>query len=115
MKFQTTKKMKTQLTILSAALLLASPAAFGDGAALYNKSCASCHGKDGTGATKMGKKAGAKDYTTAEGQKWSDEEGVKAIMDGVKADGKTKMKAYTGKVTEAEAKELVAYIRKFKK
>lgn len=107
--------MKTQITILSAALLLASPAAFGDAAAIYAKNCASCHGKDGAGATKMGKKAGARDYTTAEGQKWSDDEGVKAILEGVKDGGKTKMKGYTGKVTEAEAKELVAYIRKFKK
>jgi mono/diheme cytochrome c family protein len=107
--------MKIHITILSAALLLVSPAAFGDAAALYAKSCASCHGKDGKGDTKMGKKAGARDYTTAEGQKWSDEEGVKAILDGVKDGDKTKMKGYTGKVTEAEAKELVAYIRKFKK
>ena len=107
--------MKLQFTILTAALLLASPAAFGDGAALYNKSCASCHGKDGAGATKMGKKKGAKDYTTAEGQKWSDAEGVKAILEGVKDGGKAKMKGYAGKITEAEAKELVAYIRKFKK
>lgn len=107
--------MKLQLTILSAALLLASPAAFGDAAAIYGSKCASCHGKDGAGATKMGKKAGAKDYTTAEGQKWSDAEGVKAILEGVKDGDKTKMKGYTGKITEAEAKELVAYIRKFKK
>ena len=107
--------MKTKLTVLPALLLLASPAAFGDAAAIYNKSCASCHGKDGTGATKMGKKAGAKDYTTAEGQKWTDAEGVKAILEGVKDGDKTKMKGFTGKVTEAEAKELVAYIRAFKK
>lgn len=107
--------MKLQLSILSIAMLLASPLAFGDAAATYNKSCASCHGKDGAGATKMGKKAGARDYTTAEGQKWSDAEGVKAILEGVTKDGKKKMKAFTGKVTEAEAKELVAYIRKFKK
>ena len=107
--------MKIQITLLSIAALLATPAAFGDAAAIYAKSCASCHGKDGTGATKMGKKAGARDYTTAEGQKWSDEEGVKAILEGVKDGDKTKMKGYTGKITEAEAKELVAYIRKFKK
>ncbi len=106
--------MKTQITILSAALLLASPAAFGDAAAIYAKSCASCHGKDGKGETKMGKKAGAKDYTTAEGQKWTDAEGIKAILEGVKDGDKQKMKGYTGKVTEAEAKELVAFIRKFK-
>lgn len=107
--------MKLQLTVLSIAMLLASPAAFGDAAALYNKSCASCHGKDGAGNTKMGKKSGARDYTTAEGQKWSDAEGVKAILEGVTKDGKKKMKGFTGKVSEAEAKELVAYIRKFKK
>ena len=107
--------MKTYITIMSAVLLLASPAAFGDAAALYAKSCASCHAKDGTGNTKMGKKSGAKDYTTAEGQKWTDDEGVKAILEGVKDGDKQKMKGFTGKVTEAEAKELVAYIRKFKK
>lgn len=107
--------MKLQLSFISIALLLASPAAFGDAAAIYAKSCASCHGKDGAGATKMGKKAGARDYTTAEGQKWSDAEGVKAILEGVKDGDKQKMKGFTGKVTEADAKELVAYIRKFKK
>ena len=63
----------------------------------------------------MGKKAGARDYTTAEGQKWSDAEGVKAILEGVTKDGKKKMKGFTGKVSEADAKELVAHIRKFKK
>lgn len=107
--------MKFHITLLSAAMLIVAPAAFGDGAATYDKSCASCHGKDGKGDTKMGKKAGAKDYTTAEGQKWSDDEGVKAILEGVKDGDKQKMKGFTGKVTEAEAKELVAYIRKFKK
>jgi mono/diheme cytochrome c family protein len=108
--------MKNKLTILSAALLLATPLAFGDAAATYDKSCASCHGKDGAGNTKMGKKAGAKDYTTAEGQKWSDDEGVKAILEGVKDGDKQKMKGFKEKgLTEADAKELVAYIRKFKK
>jgi mono/diheme cytochrome c family protein len=102
-------------TAVLASLTLATGTAFGDVAAIYAKSCASCHAKDGTGNTKMGKKSGARDYTTAEGQKWSDAEGVKAILEGVKDGDKTKMKGFTGKVTEAEAKELVAYIRKFKK
>ena len=68
--------------------------AFGDAAALYAKNCASCHGKDGSGATKMGKKAGARDYRDAKVQSsFSDAEGIKAIKEGVK-DGKEKMKAY---------------------
>jgi len=102
--------MKKRITILSVALLLASPAAFGDAAALYAKNCKSCHGADGKGQTTMGKKSKVKDYTTAEGQKWTDAEGVKAILEGA-----GKMKAYKEKgITEADAKELVAYIRKFK-
>ena len=108
--------MKLQLSLLSIAFLLASPAAFGDAAALYSKNCASCHGKDGKGDTKMGKKAGAKDYTDAKVQaSFSDAEGLKAIKDGVNKDGKEKMKAYGSKVSDAEAKELLAYIRAFKK
>lgn len=108
--------MKLPLSLISIALLLASPAAFGDAAELYGKNCASCHGKDGTGNTKMGKKAGARDYTDAKVQaSFSDAEGIKAIKDGVTKDGKEKMKAYGSKVSDAEAKELLAYIRAFKK
>jgi cytochrome c6 len=107
--------MKLHLTLIALGLGLAAPAAMADAAAIYTKSCASCHGKDGKGQTTMGKKSGARDYTTAEGQKWTDAEGIKAILEGVKDGSKTKMKGYKDKVSEAEAKELVAYIRKFKK
>ncbi|MDP3850875.1 MAG: cytochrome c [Luteolibacter sp.] len=102
--------MKCPSSTTFLALLALSPLAFGDAEAIYNKSCASCHGKDGRGQTAMGKKSKVIDYTTEEGQKWSDAEGVKAILEGM-----GKMKTYKDKVTEAEAKELVAYIRKFKK
>jgi mono/diheme cytochrome c family protein len=108
--------MKLQISLLSFALLLGAPMAFGDAAALYGKNCASCHGKDGSGETKMGKKAGARDYRDAKVQSsFSDAEGLKAIKDGVTKDGKEKMKAYGSKVSDAEAKELLAYIRAFKK
>jgi mono/diheme cytochrome c family protein len=102
--------MKLQATVLCAALMLAAPTAFGAVADVYAKNCASCHGKDGMGQTTMGKKNKAKDYTTAEGQKWTDAEGLKAIVEGA-----GKMKGYKDKITEAEAKELVAYVRAFKK
>jgi mono/diheme cytochrome c family protein len=103
---------KISTALLSAALVCSAPVAFGAGAAeLYAKHCKSCHGADGKGQTAMGKKSKAKDYSTAEGQKWSDAEGVKAILDG-----KDKMKGYKDKgITEADAKALVAYIRAFKK
>jgi len=102
---------KIQASVLSAALMLAAPAAFGDGAASYAKNCASCHGKDGKGETAMGKKSKAKDYTDAKVQaSFTDAEALKVILEG-----KGKMKGYKDKVTEAEAKEMVAYIRAFKK
>lgn len=103
---------KLQAALLSAALVCsAQVASAADAAELYAKHCKSCHGADGKGQTAMGKKSKAKDYTTAEGQKWSDAEGVAAILDG-----KEKMKGYKEKgITDADAKALVAYIRAFKK
>ena len=70
-------KLITKATLMAAAVMIAAPAY---GNAVYDKNCASCHGKDGKGQTTMGKKQKAKDYTTADGQKWTDEEGVKAIL-----------------------------------
>jgi mono/diheme cytochrome c family protein len=103
--------MKLTLSILSAALLVSIPAAFADDAgALYKKHCASCHGADGKGQTKMGKQSGAADYTSAKGQAWSDSEGVNVILNG-----KKKMKGFSSKgITDADAKALVSFIRKFK-
>ena len=106
-----TMNWKMNASMLSAALLIAAPAAFGDGAEVYTKNCASCHGKDGKGETTMGKKAKVKDYTDAKVQaSFTDAEALKVILEG-----KEKMKGYKDKVTEAEAKEVVAYIGAFKK
>ena len=40
----------------------------GDAKATYDQTCAKCHGADGAGDTRMGKKLGAKDYTDAKVQ-----------------------------------------------
>ncbi len=97
-------------------MLLATPCVFADAAEIYSKKCASCHGKDGTGNTTMGKKKGARDYTDAAVQaSFTDEEGVKAILEGVKKDGKETMKGFADKVTADEAKALMTLIRAFKK
>jgi mono/diheme cytochrome c family protein len=96
---------------IAASMALGTGFASADTAALYEKNCKSCHGADGKGQTAMGKKSKARDYTTAEGQDWTDAEGIKAILEG-----SGKMKGYKEKgITEADAKDLVAYIRKFKK
>jgi len=82
----------------------------------WDKSCAKCHGPDGTGDTKMGKKLGIKDYTDAKVQAgFTDDEAIKTIKEGkTDSDGKTLMKPAEG-LTDDEVKALVAYVRAFKK
>jgi mono/diheme cytochrome c family protein len=87
-----------------------------DVAANWNQHCASCHGKDGSGNTMMGKKLGVKDYHDAKVQAaFSDAEAERAIKEGVKTNGKETMKPFGNKLSDTDIKALVAYIRSFKK
>jgi len=82
----------------------------------WDKNCAACHGKDGTGQTAMGKKLKIKDYTDAAAQsEFTDEQAVNAIKDGIKEDGKTRMKAFGEKLSDEEIQALVAHVRSLKK
>ena len=107
-----------QLLTLSVAIIAASAwsAAAADIKEAYEKDCTKCHGADGKGDTKMGKKLGAKDYTDAKVQaELKDEAGLKAIKDGLKdKEGKALMKPAEG-LSDAEMKALVDYMRTFKK
>ena len=87
-----------------------------DAQATYDKQCAKCHGPDGKGDTKMGKKLGCKDYTDAKVQgELKDEEAAKAIKEGLKdKDGKTLMKPAEG-LSDDQIKGLVGKMRSFKK
>ena len=88
-------------------------------ARLWKSKCGSCHGKDGKGDTKKGKKAKIKDMTTAAWQKEvTDARMMKSMTDGINKveDGvKQKMKSFKGKLTEDQMKALVKYMRGFKK
>jgi cytochrome c6 len=101
--------MKASVSVIIAVVLASSGAAFGaDAAALWAQHCASCHGKDGKGTTMMGKKLGLKDYTKEQG--FSDAEAANVIKNG-----KGKMKGYKDKLSDADVKALVAYVRSLKK
>jgi len=77
------------------------------GKALFEKSCAGCHGADGKGNEKMAKLPGfdkGLNIVTPEVKKQSDEKLLKII-----ADGAGKMPA--SKLTKAEQKQALAYVR----
>ena len=109
--------MKRQVFVLAIVVIVsAGVSVAADASATWAQNCASCHGKDGSGNTMMGKKLGVKDYHDAKVQAaFSDAEAERAIKEGVKTSGKETMKPFGGKLSEADIKELVAYIRSFKK
>ena len=107
------KLFALSLTLIAAGALSASAA---DAKATYESTCAKCHGADGKGQTVMGKKNGAKDYTDAKVQaELKDDVAIKAIKEGLKGkDGATLMKPAEG-LSDSDIKDLVAYMRAFKK
>lgn len=104
--------MKIQTLLVTTSIVLtAGIASAADVAEVWAKNCASCHAKDGSGSTVMGKKSGAEDYRDPKVQaKFTDEQAIKIIKDG-----KEKMKPFKDKLTDEEIKALVAHIRAFKK
>ncbi len=111
MKHHNQIKLTGCLFLLAAALSYAAPVAEN-----WDNNCTKCHGADGKGQTKVGKKLSLKDYTDAKVQaELKDTDMAKAITEGVKdKNGKEKMKAYAPTLAPAEITDLVAYIRKFK-
>ena len=110
--------MKSPVTIILSSIFLFS-AAFCAAAPVsenWENHCTKCHGDDGKGLTKAGKKLQLKDYTDAKVQAdMKDEDIIKTITDGVKDKaGKEKMKSYKDELSSDEIKDLVAFVRKFK-
>ena len=88
--------------LFSAVLTTASAAA--PAAENWENNCAKCHGADGSGNTKMGKKYKLKDYTDA------------AVQAGLKDEnGKNRMKGFKDDLSDPEVTDLVSYIRNMKK
>jgi mono/diheme cytochrome c family protein len=80
------------------------------GAATYTSKCQMCHGADGTGNTPAGKAMKAPSFLSPAVVKESNADLIAATKNG-----KGKMPAYAGKLTDAEIKDVVAHIRTLEK
>ena len=79
------------------------------GEATYKAKCQMCHGADGMAATPAGKSTKARPFNDPDVLKMSDDDLI-----AVTTNGKNKMPAYKGKLTDAQIKDLVAYIHTLK-
>jgi len=89
---------------------VAASAAAVDAKGLFDGQCAKCHGKDGRSKTMRGKFTHARDLTASE---WQNEVSDERIFNSI-SNGKGKMPAYKGKLTDAQIKDLVTYIKTMK-
>lgn len=109
--------MKTTHYIMVAMLAGSAFVARGaDAKANWGEHCAKCHGDDGRGDTKQGKKLSIASLADPKVQaKFTDDEAFKSMKQGVKDDkGKVRMKAIEG-LSDAEMKALVPFVRALKK
>src|ERR1700694_3645732 len=80
-----------------------------EGAALFRKSCAPCHGVDGSGNTPVGKTLKARDLRSAEVSRLSDEEIARIVKNG-----KGKMPGF-GSLAQEDIDALIAFVRQIQK
>jgi cytochrome c6 len=107
---------KMFVLIVAAGLAAGLTAKAADAKENYKANCTKCHGEDGKGDTKMGKKSGCKDYTDAKVQEeLKDDKAFKSIKEGMKDGDKELMKAFADKLSDDEIKALVTHMRSFKK
>lgn len=86
-----------------------------DIADLFNENCASCHGRDGKGATRAGRRAGVKDFTNSTYQaSFTDAQAIQVVKtakkNGEQLRGK---KPFADKLSDTQIRQLVQYVRTF--
>jgi len=80
------------------------------GADTYKSKCMMCHAADGSGSTPAGKAMKVIPLNSPELIKASDADLIAATKNG-----KGKMPAYSGKLTDLEIKDVVSYVRTLQK
>jgi mono/diheme cytochrome c family protein len=103
-------QIKLALLGIMAAVTVSPVFAQSSGADTYKAKCTMCHGADGTGSTPAGKAMKALPFSSPELVKASDADLIAATKNG-----KGKMPAYSGKLTDGQIKDVIAYIRTLQK
>lgn len=80
------------------------------GETIYTQKCAVCHGPDGRANTQVGKILKAQDYHAPAIIKAPDAQLIAAVKKG-----KGKMPAFGTKLSDAQIKEVIAYVRTLEK
>jgi cytochrome c553 len=112
----TMKTTKTALLVAATFALSVTLSQAEEAKVLFEKNCASCHGKDAKGQTTMGKKNGVKDYSVlATWEGVTDEKAFKAVKEGLEKDGKSLMKPFAEKLTDDDIKAVNAYMKSLAK
>jgi cytochrome c6 len=91
-----------RIVLALAVLVTAAAARADDTAALFQKKCSVCHGKDGKGSP-AGLKMGAKDLTSTK----LSEGDIKGVIEN----GRGKMTPNKGKLTDAEIQSLATFVK----
>jgi len=99
------------LAVLAAAGSLAAAMGFAQstGEAVYKASCQSCHGSTGTPSPGIAKMMGVKPASDPDIKKLTAAQQFEAVKNG-----KGKMKAFSGKLTDAQIKDSITYFRTLK-
>jgi len=105
-----TKMIRSQVVL---ALVVSVAGAMGfaqsSGEAIYKANCQSCHGSSGTPSPGIAKMMGVKPTTDPDYKKESEADMIASVKNG-----KNKMKAFSGKLTDAQIKDAVDFFRNLK-
>jgi mono/diheme cytochrome c family protein len=102
--------LRGSLPLLAIFLVISACSMAETAAETYKTTCSMCHGPDGKGDTTLGKNLHAKDLTSDEVQNKSNDELETTIVKG-----KENMPGFEGRLTPAQIKSLVKFIRTLKK
>lgn len=105
-----TLRISAAAVVLLAAFIVAPAFSQARGADVYIAKCAVCHGADGLANTPMAKIMPTLSFKAPQLLKSSDTQLFASTKNG-----KETMKGYAGKLTDAQIKDVVAYIRTLQK